>query len=188
MMLGGGVSGNAQEVLPTLVCPSGQHCAHGGHLPKQLDSAQNSWGVVSSYSVFLDSKGDCPQRQGWVAPSTQAGSKTSPSSGLGRCISRQHSRISFASTHLFPQWGSCCSHLPALDLLVLLHQTGRPIPGPLGGRSQGAQAAAEAHALPVLPCSRPDPHPESRQGRGLVEVHGEHHLRVQAGHQPHPPG
>lgn len=122
MMLGGGVSGNAQEVLPALVPLSGQHCAHGGNLPEQLGSAQNSGGVVSSYSVFLDSKGDCPQRQGWVAPSTQAGSKPSPSSGLGRCISRQGSSISFASAHPFPQWGSCLQSLPS---------TGPPIPSPL---------------------------------------------------------
>lgn len=120
MMLGGGVSGNAQEVLPALVHPSGQHCAHGGHLPKQLDSAQNSWGVVSSYSVFLDSEGDCPQRQGWVAPSTQAGSKTYPSSGLGRRISRQDSRVSFASTPI-----------PPVGLLLQSPpNTGSPIPSP----------------------------------------------------------
>ena len=57
-------------------CP--RWSAPGGQLME--GTCLNSWilpriqgGVVSSCSVFLDCKGDCPQRQGWVAPSTQAG-------------------------------------------------------------------------------------------------------------------
>lgn len=36
-------------------------------------------------------------------------------------------------------------------------------------------------------CSGPDPHPEGRQDGRMVEIHRQHHLRVQAGREPDPP-
>lgn len=38
-----------------------------------------------------------------------------------------------------------------------------------------------------LYCSRPGAHPEGRQSGRVVEIHRQHHLRLQAGRKPHPP-
>lgn len=151
-------------VLPALVPPVASTVLMEGTCPNSWVLPRNSGSVVSSYSVFLDSKGDCPQRQGWVAPSTQAGSKTSPSSGLGSASAgRAPASASPPHTH-FPV-GLLLAVTPPTGSPVLLHLTAAPSRGPLcSGRSQGAQVAAGSPCLPVLPCSRPDPHPEDGQG------------------------
>jgi len=46
---------------------------------------------------------------------------------------------------------------------------------------------ASSLSSPTSLCSRPGAHPEGGQGRRVVEVHRQHHLRLQAGREPHPP-
>ena len=73
-MLSDGAFGNAQgepcEEVPPILCRGASAMLMEGTCPGSW-ILPSSGDVVSTYSTFLDPKEDCPQRQCWVAPSTQ---------------------------------------------------------------------------------------------------------------------
>lgn len=85
-------------------------------------------------------------------------------------------------------WGALCSHFPEHTLFSRFLE-GMVQIGSIPSQDLGTWLLFPAMAQHpcLLPCSGPDPHPESGQSRRLVEVHGEHHLRVQAGNESYSP-